>query len=252
MLLDEEKNERYSRNTSIQDIGIDGQIKLLGSKILIAGAGGLGSTVISNLASVGIGTIGIVDNDCVELSNLNRQYIHSYKNIGKHKVDSAKEWINNFNADVKVNTYQIRLDENNCGEILKGYDVIIDCFDSFESKFMLNKVCVKNRKILVHGGVTGFSGQVMTIISDKTACLNCVFPKPDISSFVTKGVISPAVSLIASIQAMETVKVLLNFNKLLANCILSYDGVEQTVKKIKTDKNANCPVCGNVVKINDK
>ncbi len=235
--------ERYSRNILIKQIGEEGQQKILNSKVLVAGAGGLGSTVIANLASAGIGNIGIIDNDVVELSNLNRQFVHKLKNIGISKVDSAKNWIFEYNPEINVQTYKIRLDENNSDEVISAYDFIIDCFDSYKSKFILNKTCVKNKKPLIHGGITEFSGQVITIIPGESACLNCIFPNYDFNEYVTKGAISPAVSTIASIQAMEALKIILGIDKLIINQVLSYDGLNQEFKKIPVAKNTNCPLC---------
>ncbi len=235
--------ERYSRNILVEKIGEEGQKKLLNSKILVAGAGGLGSTVLSNLASLGVGTIGIVDNDVLELSNLNRQYIHKLDNLNKPKVDSAKDWIEGFNPDIKVQTYQIRLDEDNFREIIEGYDLIIDCFDSYKSKFLLNEIAVKSGKILIHGGVTEFSGQAITIVPSKTACLACVLPDYDINAYIIKGVISPSVSTIASIQSFEAVKILLGLGETLENHILTFDGFTMKFKKLKITKNLNCKIC---------
>ena len=233
--------QRYNRNILIEQIGEEGQEKLSRAKVLVCGAGGLGSTVLTSLASVGIGTIGIVDNDVLELSNLNRQYIHKFENIGKIKVESAKTWINEFNPEIVVNTYQARLDENNYRDIVKDYDLIIDCFDSFQSKFLLNKIAVNTGKTLIHGGVTEFFGQVTTIIPRKTACLNCILPQED--AYVIKGVLSPAVSVIASIEAMEAVKVILNIGERLENRLLSYDGLNMKFKTINLSKNPDCSLC---------
>lgn len=233
--------ERYDRNIKVEQLGEDGQRKLSQAKILVCGAGGLGSTVLANLASVGVGTIGIVDNDVLELSNLNRQYIHKFDNIGKSKVKSAKKWINEFNPEIDVNTYQIRLDETNYVKIVKDYDFIMDCFDSFQSKFLLNKIAVKTDKILIHGGVTEFYGQVTTIIPDKTACLNCILPED--GGYVVKGVLSPAVTTIASIEAMEAVKIVLNTGELLENKLLSYDGLKMNFRTINIEKNPQCRLC---------
>ena len=238
--------ERYNRNILVNEIGEEGQLKLLGSKVLVAGAGGLGSTVIANLASLGIGNIGIVDNDKLELSNLNRQYIHKFDNIGKNKVESAKEWINGFNPDINVEIYQTRLDENNYKSIISGYDIIIDCFDSYKSKFLLNKIAVQNNKTLIHGGVTEFYGQVLVIIPDKTACLSCLIPDANTDAYVIKGVLSPAVTTIASIQSMEAVKTLLGIGNPLTNQLLTYNGLKQEFKKIAVSKNASCPLCSSV------
>lgn len=235
--------ERYSRNILIEKIDEIGQQKLLSSKILVAGAGGLGSTVLANLSSLGIGTIGIVDNDVLELSNLNRQYIHKLENLGKPKVNSAKKWIEEFNPDIKVQTYQIRLDENNFQEIVAGYDLIIDCFDSYKSKFLLNEIAIKSKKTLIHGGVTEFFGQVTTIIPSQTACLACILPDYDVNAYILKGVISPSVSTIASIQALEAVKILLEIGETLENQLLTFDGLNMNFKKLKTSRNHNCKVC---------
>lgn len=236
--------ERYNRNILINNVGEKGQEALLSSRVLIAGAGGLGSTVIANLSSAGVGNIGIIDNDNIELSNFNRQYIHKFDNIGKNKTKSAKEWINSFNPDINVETYQIRLDENNYKDIICDYDLIIDCFDSYKSKFLLNKIAVENNKILIHGGVTEYYGQVTSIIPDKTACLNCIIPDADSDVYVPKGVISPAVSTIASIQSMEAVKIILGFDDLLTNCLLTYDGLRQEFKKLNVSRNIDCVLCG--------
>ncbi|HNW25576.1 MAG TPA: HesA/MoeB/ThiF family protein [Candidatus Gastranaerophilaceae bacterium] len=233
--------QRYNRNIIIEKVGLEGQNKLLQSKVLICGAGGLGSTVIANLASLGIGKIGIVDNDFLELSNLNRQYIHKFNNLGGIKVESAKKWINEFNPEIEVKTYPIRLDENNYNDIVSEYNLIIDCFDSFQSKFLLNKIAVKTGKILIHGGVSEFYGQATTIVPQKTACLNCILPQED--SFVTKGVLSPTVSLIASIQAMEAVKIILNLGENLENKLLSYDGLNMKFRTINLSKNPDCKIC---------
>lgn len=233
--------ERYNRNMLIEQISEAGQKKLNQAKILVCGAGGLGSTVLANLASVGIGTIGVVDNDVLELSNLNRQYIHKIDALGKVKVESAKKWINEFNPEINVKTYQTRLDETNYHEIVKDYDFIMDCFDSFKSKFLLNKIAVSTGKTLIHGGVTEFFGQVSVIVPDKTACLNCILPEED--AYMVKGVLSPAVTTIASIEAMEAVKYILGIGESLENRLLSYNGLNMTFKTINIAKNPNCKLC---------
>lgn len=239
--------DRYSRNIMINNIGEEGQEKMLSSKILVAGAGGLGSTVLANLASAGIGHIGIIDNDILELSNLNRQYIHKLENIGKVKVESAKNWINSYNPNIEVKTYKLRLDENNYADIISEYDIIIDCFDSYKSKFLLNKIAVENNITLIHGGVTEFYGQVTTIIPNKTACLNCLIPNADKDEYIPKGVISPAVATIASIQSLEAIKVVLNLGKLLTNQLLTYNGLNMEFKKLNINKNTNCDLCGTAI-----
>lgn len=227
--------QRYSRNILL--IGNQGQTKLLKSKVLICGCGGLGSTVIMNLAGSGIGTIGLIDDDVVEVSNLNRQFIH--KNIGEGKVASAKKRILEYNSEITVNTYKIRLDQNNYQSIVKDYDVIIDCFDSYKSKFLLNDIAVETGKTLIHGGVTEYFGQV-TVIKPSTPCLRCIFPDIDLGKEVPKGILSPVVSTVASIQSMEAVKQILNTGEPLEGLLLTYNALTNDFKKLKITKNTAC------------
>lgn len=235
--------ERYSRNIILENIGIDGQNRLLQSKVLVAGCGGLGSAVLSCLTSMGIGTIGLIDFDRVEISNLNRQFIHTPANIGKPKTESAKEWINNYNPEINVLEYPLKLDEDNFKDIIPAYDIVIDCFDSYESKFLLNKACICSDKILIHGGVSEFYGQVMVVNPKKTACLECLFPDNKNIQPPLKGIISPVVNLIGSIQAMETSKIILNTGEPLFNIFLSYDSLKQEFKKIHLKPNPDCKRC---------
>ena len=227
--------QRYSRNILL--IGNQGQTKLLKSKVLICGCGGLGSTVIMNLAGSGVGTIGLIDDDVVEVSNLNRQFIH--KNIGEEKVVSAKKRILEYNPEITVNTYKIRLDENNYQSIVKDYDVIIDCFDSYKSKFLLNDIAVETGKTLIHGGVTEYFGQV-TVIKPSTPCLRCIFPDIDLEKEVPKGILSPVVSTVASIQSMEAVKQILSTGEPLEGLLLTYKALTNDFKKLKITKNTSC------------
>ena len=224
--------QRYNRNILL--IGDAGQTKLLNSRVLVCGCGGLGSTVIMNLAGLGIGKIGLVD---VEITNLNRQFIH--KNIGEDKVISAKNRILEYNSEISVNTYRIRLDDNNYEDIIKDYDIIVDCFDSYESKFFLNDLAVKTGKTLIHGGISEFFGQV-TVIKPSTPCLRCIFPDIDTKKAFPKGILSPAVSTIASIEAMEAVKQILNIGEPLENILLTYNALTNDFKKLKITKNTAC------------
>lgn len=236
---------RYDRNVLLKNVGESGQKKLNASRVLVCGAGGLGSTVIANLASLGVGHIGIVDNDKVELSNLNRQFIHKMTTLGMDKVESAKEWIKLYNPDIEVMSYKIRLDKNNTVELFANYDVIIDCFDNYYSKFVLSDAIIKTDKTLVHGGVEEFSGQVCTI-DKNSACLACFIPELyNCSCDIVQrhGIISPVVSTVASIQAMEAFKVILNMDGVLRNTLLIYDGIRQDFRKIHLEKNKKCPSC---------
>ncbi len=237
--------ERYSRNIIIPQIGEEGQRKIRATKVLVCGAGGLGSTVIANLTSLGVGTIGIVDDDIVEISNLNRQYIHRFSDLGKVKVYSAKDWIDAFNPETIVDTHQVRLGINNW-EIVENYDFIVDCFDSFESKFLLNDIAIKTGKPLIHGGVEEFRGQAMTILPGQTTCLRCILPDAWQDQSLPPGIVSPAATTIASIQSMEALKLILGIDKLLTDQLLCYDGLKMTFKKLNAERNSKCPQCRNI------
>lgn len=235
--------ERYSRNILINDIGEAGQKKISQSRILICGCGGLGSGVITNLTSLGAGTIGLIDCDTVEISNLNRQFIYTQTNLLKEKVLSAKEWINHFNPEINVEMFNLKLDNNNYKDIVKNYDIIVDCFDSFQSKFLLNEIAIKTNIPLVHGGITEYFGQVTTIIKDQTPCLNCIIPEPDYNSYIPRGVISPAITLISSLQSLEVTKLILEQKPELSGILLTVNCKTYEFKKLKITKNSNCPTC---------
>ena len=240
---------RYERNILVKEIGEIGQNRLKNARVLICGAGGLGSGVIANLSSLGVGNIGIVDDDKVELSNLNRQYIHKMSTLGQDKVTSAKKFIEDFNPKINVMSYKIRLDKDNARELFASYDIIIDCFDNYYSKFVLSDTVVKTNKILIHGGVGEFYGQVC-VIKKSSACLACFIPElyecsKDIK--VKRGIISPVVSTIASLQTMEALKIILNKGDILYNTMLFYDGLGEHFRKIKIEKKQNSPSCSRTI-----
>lgn len=244
--------QRYNRNVLIEKIGAEGQKKISRAKVLVCGAGGLGSGVLLNLAALGVGHIGIIDCDTVELSNLNRQYIHKESSIGISKVDSAKKQIEEFNSEIAIKTYNIKLDQENIGELFSDYNIITDCFDNFYSKFILSDFVVKTEKILVHGGVEEFSGQV-SVIKKNSACLACFMPELyNISDDLMqkKGIISPVVSTIASIQATEIFKIITGVATPLINTVLFYNALEQSYKKVSVQKNKNCPICSKCANYN--
>lgn len=235
---------RYQKNILISEIGESGQQKIKNAKVLICGAGGLASGVIFNLCALGVMNIGIVDFDKVELTNLNRQYIHKTSALGEFKVLSARKTALEFNPVLNIKTYCEKIDENNVDELILPYDIIVDCLDSIKTKLLVSSAVIKTDKTLVHGGVDEFFGQVCTI--DKTsACLACILPENALSdeNNAKKGVISPCVSTISSIQSMEVFKVITSLGEPLKNQLLLYSGLEQSFKKIKVQKNPNCPVC---------
>lgn len=236
--------DRYKRNFEIGGITQEQQEKLITSKVLVMGVGGLGSGVIMNLAALGVGQIKAVDSEVIEETNFNRQLIHKYKNIGRAKVMSAKEWVQEFNPDIKVEVEKIKINELNYFNIIEGYDVIVDCFDGYQSKYILNEIAQMHKKILVHGGIQGFCGQVTTIVPNKTGCLNCVVQKPRQFKDEVVCSLSPVVNTISSLQAQEVLKILTGSGEPLLNRMLMFDGYKSEFKTIAYSKNIACDCCG--------
>lgn len=256
MNLSDEQLEKYSRHISLKEVGIEGQKKLLNAKVLIIGAGGLGSSVTMYLVSAGIGTIGIADADKVDLSNLQRQIIHTTKDIGKPKVYSARETIENMNPDTVINTYHTFITNKNIIELIKDYDFIIDCTDNFSSKFLINDACVISKKPFSHAGIIGFHGQLMTYVPNKGACYRCIFKEPPKENSVPTckqvGVIGAICGVIGSLQAMEAIKYILGTGNLLTGYLLTYNALTMDFRKIKLpSNNHSCIVCGDNPTINN-
>lgn len=237
---------RYKRNLEQNGITQEAQEKLLNARVLIMGAGGLGSGVIMNLAALGVGQIKIIDGDIVEESNFNRQIIHKYKNIGRAKVISAKDWVQEFNPDIKVELDKIKINELNYFNIIQGYDIIVDCFDSYEAKYMLNEIALRHKKVLIHGATQGFYGQVTTIIPDKTGCLECVIQKPKNLKEIPLASLSPVVNTISALQAQEVLKVISEIGTPLLNKLLVFDGTTTEFKTLNYSKNTACAACSNL------
>jgi molybdopterin/thiamine biosynthesis adenylyltransferase len=242
--------ERYSRHMLLREIGVKGQMLLLESRVLIIGAGGLGSPATLYLAAAGIGTLGLVDSDVVVLSNLQRQILHFTKDAGTPKVFSGKEKINRLNPDVNVITYHERADAANIGEIIddKNYDFVIDATDNFAAKFLVNDACVIHKKAFSHGGIIKFQGQTMTYVPGQGPCYRCVFQSPPSADAVPScreaGVLGALAGTIGTIQATEAMKYLLGIGELLSGCLLTYDALNMEFRKIKLPRRKNCPVCG--------
>ena len=237
---------RYKRNLEQNGITQEAQEKLLNARVLIMGAGGLGSGVIMNLAALGVGQIKIIDGDIVEESNFNRQIIHKYKNIGRAKVISAKDWVQEFNPDIKVELDKIKINELNYFNIIQGYDIIVDCFDSYEAKYMLNEIALRHKKVLIHGATQGFYGQVTTIIPDKTGCLECVIQKPKNLKEIPLASLSPVVNTISALQAQEVLKIISEIGTPLLNKLLVFDGTTTEFKTLNYSKNTACAACSNL------
>ena len=247
MALSNEQLERYSRNILFKQIGIKGQEKLLSSKVLVIGAGGLGSPAIMYLATAGIGTIGIADKDTVELSNLNRQIIHNTDKIGKNKTESAKDTITKLNPNISVNIHNGFISEQNINNLISNYDFIIDATDNFETKFLINDACVTSKKPFCHAGVVGMQGQLMTYVPDKSCCYRCIFKEPPstdcVPSCSQEGILGAVAGIIGTLQATEAIKYILGIGELLTGYLLTYNGLTCEFRKVKLpapDKNCIC------------
>ena len=244
----EDQLERYSRHILLQDVGVEGQEKILESKALVIGAGGLGAPIALYLAAAGVGTIGIVDFDRVDLSNLQRQIIHFTADIGKPKVESAREKMLAINPDIRVNAISEFLDSTNIASIVRDYDFVIDGTDNFASKFLINDACVFEKKPFSHGGILRFDGQTMTIKPGETACYRCVFSAPPPANAVPTcsqaGVLGAVAGMLGTIQAAEALKFAIGAGDLLTDALLTFDALSMDFRKIPLKRNSECPVCG--------
>jgi len=253
MNITDEQINRYSRHIILPEVGGKGQAKISAGKVLIIGAGGLGAPAALYLGAAGVGTIGIADGDEVDLTNLQRQIIHHTPDVGRPKVLSAKEKINQINPDVKVVTYQKRVDSHNILEIMKDYDVVMDGTDNFAAKFLINDAAVMAGKPLVHGGILRFVGQIFTIMPGETACYRCVFHNPPPPNAVPTckeaGVLGAIAGQIGVLQATEVLKLIIGIGKPLKNRLLTYDALKLKWREIALKKNPDCPVCGENPKI---
>ena len=255
MKLSKEQIDRYSRQIILSEIGGEGQKKILDSKVLIIGLGGLGSSCAIYLAAAGIGNIGIVDYDKVGLNNLQRQIIHSESYVNKLKVESAKDRIKELNSEVEVIIYNTKLTPENALDIISNYDIVADCTDNFPSRYLINDACVLTNKPFAHAAILQFYGQAMTIIPDKSACYRCFLPDPpspdSISSCEQTGVIGTVVGIMGIIQANEIIKYILDIGELLSGKLLIFDSLDSSFEKIIIKKNPKCPVCGKYPTITD-
>lgn len=244
MTLSETERKRYDRQILIPDMGEEGQERLKKAKILIAGAGGLGSPIAMYLTAAGVGKIRVVDHDSVDLTNLNRQVLHWDKDLGRRKTDSALEKLAGLNPHVQIDTVGETITESNVMELVKGFDGIVDAMDNLATRYLLNKSAVMHNIPFFHGAVRGFEGRAMTIIPGRTACLRCMYrgPVPD-EKFPVIGV-TPGV--IGIIQATEVIKYIVGIGELLTNRLLIYDGLELKLTEFKVKRNPNCDHCGHL------
>lgn len=246
--MNEEWIERYSRHILLPEIGGEGQKLLNEAKILVVGAGGLGSPAALYLAAAGIGRIGIVDSDDVELSNLQRQVLHGTGDVGRSKAASAAERLADINPDVEVVEHRLRLDASNVMKIVGGYDLVLDGTDNFPTRFLVNDACVLARKPLIHGAILRFDGQVTTIVPGDGPCYRCVFPEPpppgSVPSCSQAGILGAVAGIIGSIMAAEAVKAVLNLPGLLKGRILSMNALDMSFREVNIRRDIGCAVCG--------
>jgi molybdopterin/thiamine biosynthesis adenylyltransferase len=246
-MIDKEGLERYSRQILLEEVGIRGQELLLEGRVLIIGAGGLGSPAALYLAAAGVGTIGIVDHDEVELSNLQRQILHSSPDIGRPKVVSARRKMESLNPDVRIVEYRDAATPDTIAEIIAGFDFVIDATDNFPAKFLINDSCVLLGIPYSHGGVLRFMGQTMTVKPMESPCYRCIFPEPppdEVAPACSRdGILGVVPGVIGSIQATEAVKYLVGAGELLTGRLLSYDALGMRFREIPVPRNTRCPVC---------
>lgn len=248
MPFTDDELERYSRHIILKEIGVKGQKKIMNGSVLIIGAGGLGAPAAMYLAAAGVGRIGIADADVVDLSNLQRQVIHTTGDLGKPKVESAKETMLAINPEVEVETYHEFLTSKNILDIIKKYDFVLDGTDNFPAKFLINDACVMADKPFSHAGILRFKGQLMTVIPHETPCYRCVFhtmpPKDAIPSCKEAGVVGAMAGVIGSLQALEAIKFLTGAGDLLTGKLLTFDALKMKFHTITLPpRGEGCSVC---------
>lgn len=248
MEFSEEQIKRYARHIILPEVGGEGQAKLLSSKVLLIGAGGLGAPCGYYLGAAGIGTLGIVDFDTVDLSNLQRQIWHGTDDVGRYKVDSAKDSIARINPDVNVIAYKEKINSQNIKDLINDYDVVIDATDNFPTRYLINDACYFAKKPLVYGSIFRFDGQATVFMQEDGPCYRCLFPSPPPAGLVPScqeaGVIGVLPGIIGAIQANEAIKIILNKGRTLNGRLLIYDALDMKFTEMKLRKDKTCPLCG--------
>ncbi|HIA32497.1 MAG TPA: molybdopterin-synthase adenylyltransferase MoeB [Nitrospinaceae bacterium] len=243
----DEQIERYSRHIILPEVGGSGQQKMLEARVLLLGAGGLGSPAAYYLAAAGIGNLGIVDFDRVDLSNLQRQIIHSTERIGMLKTESAKKTIQALNPDVNVTLYNEKMDSSNIMNLIEGYDYIVDGSDNFPTRYLVNDACVMKNKTLIHGSIYRFEGQVTVFKPGDGPCYRCLYPEPPPPGMVPNcqegGVLGVLAGVIGNLQVVEVLKLVLGIGKPLVGKLLIYDALNTEFRNLRLRKDTNCPIC---------
>jgi adenylyltransferase/sulfurtransferase len=258
----ESQVRRYARHILLKEVGGDGQARLMRAKVLVVGAGGLGSPLLLYLAAAGVGTLGVIDADHVDLSNLQRQIVHATGRIGEAKVASARRTIAEINPEVTVVTHEARIGPDNALDVISGYDIVADGSDNFETRFLLNDACFLAKKTLVSGAILRFDGQVATFKAHERSpggghgpCYRCIFREPpppgEIPSCAEAGVLGALCGVIGSLQATEVLKEILGIGESLSGWLMLCDGLSAEMRKIRVPADPGCPLCGDASTICD-
>ncbi|HEY7690257.1 MAG TPA: molybdopterin-synthase adenylyltransferase MoeB [Dongiaceae bacterium] len=258
MELNDSQFERYARHLILEEVGEEGQAKLLQSKVLVVGAGGLGAPMLLYLAAAGVGTIGVIDDDVVDLSNLQRQVIHMTDQVGKPKVESAAQLLARLNPDIRVVAFKSRITADNAADIIGGFDLVADGSDNFTTRFLLNDACYLARKTLVSAALLRFDAQLSTFkahLGPPHPCYRCLFPERPPDDLIPRceqaGILGAIAGMVGSLQATEVLKELLGLGESLSGHLLVYDGLDTTFRKIKTKRDPACALCGPQASIRD-
>lgn len=251
MELSEEQFRRYARHLILDEVGEEGQEKLLGSRVLVVGAGGLGSPLLLYLAAAGVGTIGVVDDDRVDITNLQRQIVHATERVGDLKVDSAAETLGRINDGVRVETHPLRLGPDNAAELIGRYDLVADGSDNFATRYLLTDLCARLKKPLVAAALSPFEGQLSTFrpyLGDGHPCYRCLFREPPPPDMVPRceeaGILGAVAGVLGTLQAVEVLKELLGLGDSLGGTLLIYDALRARFHRIRIAKDPDCPTCG--------
>jgi molybdopterin/thiamine biosynthesis adenylyltransferase len=245
--LDKDQLARYSRQIILPQLGEEGQLKILASRVLCVGAGGLGSPLALYLAAAGVGTLGIIDNDKADLSNLQRQILHNETVVGTSKVDSARVTLSRLNSGITIRTYDTRLDSSNVMEIFKDYDIVVDGTDNFPTRYLINDACVFLGIPNVHGSIFHFDGQCTVFNHDQGPCYRCLYPEPPppelAPSCAEAGVLGAICGVVGTMQAVETLKIITGIGDPLSGRLISYDALHTSFRELKVRRDPHCPVC---------